>query len=500
MHTVSRKIGEEPNGQFDDLRSQISSLQQLPEFKALQGGRQSAIDNIKKYLYSNQFVGEINSILDADVSLPYNKHLIYDETSGFYDTEVKTGLLKRLNKALSNEVYDSYTVLKNNPLKMNGNESDVDLEFLKECDRVGRLYGEYALKFEPDGSVTIYEPWLYSEVNGKITYIDSFESNAMIYFKTRQVIGDVFHETLFHKDTKTGKVTEMQTKTIKNMNAEMFEIVEYEDHFEDALFELVMFHSEIYTSMQKEIYTTSPELFVDEGYLVEGKMDKKRVAYTPVKNQQQLPGDGMKPLFEVYAPDIRTQSYQDAIDMLETKISIIAGYNIAEATGNATEGMIAHDTIAKRINSYKDQAMYHTGIIIDRYFDPGQSLKLISYRLQSQESIIKNGVLLVNNNISSNLLVLRDLYPNMSEKELLETYLTVEIKSGRPLTKKEKEKATELGLYEEPEPVQAVDAQGNPVDTQSTASDSSTSKKPTTDQGTEKQTQVNSQGVAAGEG
>lgn len=509
MHTVSRKIGDVPAGKFDELQTKLSALQQLPEMKALQGERQAAIDNIKEYLYNDIAGDDLNAILDADVTEFYNKHLIYEEDSKFYDTEIKTGLLKRLNRALSNEVFDSYTVLKKPNLTINGIETDVDINFLKECDQVGRQFGEFALKFDPDGTVTIYEPWLYSNVDGRITYIDSFESNSFVHYRTRQKIGDQMRENLFMKDTKTGKVNDVKTYKYDNGGEVMFEIIEYEDHFEDALYELVMFHSEIYTSMQKEIYTTSPELFVDEGYLVDGKMDKKRVAYTPVKNQESVPGDGTKPLFEVYAPDIRTQAYQDAIDMLESKISIIAGYNISEATGNATEGIIAHDTIAKRINSYKTQADYHINKLISMYFDAGQKLKLMSYRLQSQESIIKNGVLLVNNNISSNLLVLRDLYPNMSEKELEITYLTVEIKSGRPLTLEEKNRAIELGLYEEPAPMvdpnAQVDANGKPVDqaskdTSTKPAGNSTDKNMTTDQTTEKQTQVNTQGVSAGEG
>lgn len=512
-------LGNQPKAKFDDLVKAISDMDSVPSVGI--DTSQRSIDRIKYYLYQNKSAEMLSTILDKDVTLDFNKYQVYNEVSDFYNDEFKSGLLQKINDELSGEVFDVYSKIRQGKtelsyLKQYGKDTNLDLETLKDIDSKIRLYGKVCILFNPDSTVSVLEPFRYSIINDSLRYVELEEydmyDRTTYDYKERVLIDGSMQESYFiNASKKNPQGSNEWSNFYEQANTLMYEEIEYNKHFSDALFEMVMFHSEIYSALQKEIYTTTPELFLDEGYLENGALNNKRLAYTPVKNMESIPGSD-KPLFELYNPDIRTDEYKTTLELIEGKIANLAGVSIGVITGNATEGVINNDSSARLINLCKREAEFKFNKLIEDYFDPKQRLELPAYRLQSQDSVIKNAVLLVNNGIGSNLTNLRDLYPTLSEKELMKMYLTIEIKNSRPLTKEEEELAIKMGLKdEEPafdpnqmqqvdangKPIQQVDANGKPVEQKTDSSGKAINNNITTDQTVDKQTQVNTQGVAA---
>lgn len=449
----------------------------------------SSLDPIKYTLYTEEQYNIFAQVLETDeVSEYFRKFLIYNEYSEFYNTSMKTSILKRVNREISEEIFDVQTKVKG---------TEITLTELRELDELLRLYGRIGVYKREDGTFEFVEPFRYSHDNNKVTIVYS-EDGTTAEIIERELVGhNRLHHSTYILDGDERKKLKKKSFAQKGRNVSTnFVELEAEYAMPDAIFELALFHSEIFTALQKEVYSTTPQLFLDEGYLKGLKPTMKRAAYTPVRKMQATPGDGVKPLFEIYNPDIRDTSYQNALDMIEGKIANLLGIDKATITGNATEGTLQNDKSAKTINSYKRAAE----TVINAYLENhGGSIELMSYSLQSREAIIKNAVLLVNNGIGNNMVTLQELYPTLSKKELEIMYLKTEIKAGRPLTLDEEELAIKYGLQEEEPEIeeQPLDEEGNPIPQEEDSEEGSVGNNDTT---TEKQIEntdkVNTQGVA----
>lgn len=437
----------------------------------------SSLDPIKYTLYSEDQFNIFSQALKNDEGSDYfRRFLIYNEYSQFYNDSMKTSILKRVNREISEEIFDVHTKVKG---------ADLSLVTLRELDELLRLYGKVGIYTKPDGTYEIVEPFRYNIRKNKVTMVYSEDGTTAEIIEREMLHNGKLNHTVysFDGDDKVKLKKKSFTEKGRKVNTNFHEL-KAEYYMPDAIFELALFHSEIFTALQKEVYSTTPQLFLDEGYLKGLKPTMKRAAYTPVKKVSANAMDGVKPLFEIYNPDIRDTSYQNALDMIEGKIANLLGIDKSTVTGNATEGTLQNDKTAKTINSYKRAAE----TVINEYLkEHNGSIELMSYSLQSREAIIKNAVLLVNNGIGNNMVTLEELYPTLSKKELEIMYLKTEIKAGRPLTKDEEELAIKYGLQVEPE----VEEEGDTPEEGGVGNNDTT-----TDKQIENADKVNTQGVA----
>ncbi len=443
-------MNQHVQGIFENLKQQMTLIQQRPKNPYDRSLTSNTLYNIKDTLYNEgydeAFLGELD---ERECSRYWRRFQVYNELTDFYDEKLKTSILKRYNSKISEEVFDNHSKL-NNLLLQGYTLTPTDC---RNIDEQLRVYGKIGILITPNG-LDIVEPYRYTLKDNKLKVVvfkDSSNSFENYQYINRYIDDGLLYSDLYVKTTVGYTKDKKGSHQITNTNDLGFFELTTDRFMEDSLFEWQLFHSEVYTALQKEVFTTTPQLFLDEGYIEGKRFENNLAAFTPVKKQSAIPGETPKPLFEIFNPELRDVSYENIISMIEDKVANALGVDRAMVTGNATEGTFQNDKSAKTINAYKREIADNINELLTNF---GQGkVQLVPYSLQSKEAIIKNGVLLVNNGIGNNLLVLQELYPNLSKQDLYKLYLTTEIKSQRPLTLKEEEDAISMGLMEEaPEP------------------------------------------------
>lgn len=420
----------------------------------------------------------------------YNIYQIYSEKTTFYDNNVKTSFLKSINQTVADNIIDGNT--RYETLEGETTEFEPLTHFnLEDIITNVNIFGEAGLLLNvQDGeySFDVIKPFRYIESDDKkgykeihIVYFKDYEEDSII--KETPIL--LKRRYTKHKDEyiikdRYYKEKRIITSSEYTSKIKPFHRITGQRLFTDGALELSLVHSSVWTSLYKDVATGSSQLFLDEQYTTyKNYYNNKRISYVPVAETHKAIDSTTKPLFEHYAPTIRSTEHKEIIDGIEEQLASIL--NISKevfSSSTATEATIIDSKTAKRFN--KTKKLISTSIN-ELLYEYGIKLIIEDYKNETKEFQIKNAVLLKSNNISTQLPLLKEIYSSQSDEWIEREYLKTEIKNGIYLTLDEQEKAIQYGLITGDDPPNDTSGQ--------------TDEKITTDKQIDNVGKVNIQGV-----
>lgn len=443
-------------GTLDSTLGTMNHLLGPPKRKKVSNEQEEIYTEIKT-LRDNPY----NTPFDQSKEMAFIKSILA-ETNGFYETNLRTGVLEtNLTSFLLNIVDSDSEVVdqKGNPIRnvrIGGQETNISINLLDDIIKAIAVYGKVGLQFNEGTSgliLEVIEPWRYV-YDESLQYVNiAYFKDKDVYYNERYLNMDGLNVIQYKEDIKVKGSFGSKEIISKVVDSNMDKLGFYELRGKRLITETAIEHSANYamtwTELRREMANGAMTIFGTQDLFEDGTFKGNKSRYVTLN--PSIMSDismGNKTFFETFAPQLRDSNFINVLSTIDAKIasSFYIGLQ-ASSKGSATSAQISSDTPIKLINRFKKDIMWEINSFLEGFTT--DKLLLMPFKLQNQESIIKNAVLMKTNKVNDPEL-LQLINPGWTEDECMIKYLKVEIKSASPLTLDEQELAIKYGLIEEP--------------------------------------------------
>lgn len=429
------------------------------EFNILAELKQSSNVDVS-HRYTTSHYTDIFKALGFEITKEdYKNNYLHDLANNqlpFYTKHLSTSIWNVIRDSKNEKVLDnSFTIFKDNE----DNVIDIDDSTLTDVVNSISTYGKTLVvnsETDTDNELPLINilPFRYRLIDNEVhilTFLDTKKINGSYrnIYRYLKVDGNLKSEKVIHLNNKGQVVVLENEETTIN-----YPFIYNEFNSVEKSSDLWAIRNEILnidlieTVKMAEVKGTQFRIHAEQGYFEDGKVlmqDVYRV-YSEVNGALDR-----KPLFEQFQPNIRAEEYDNIITSFVQRISNILGMSArslgisSSETKVATVALLDEDKTAHTINKNKRKFIQDFENFLSKYpVDYNFNLGMF---INSSLSIRTEIAQKLKNNVSQESLI-RFIYPEYNEEQVLNEVVKTKIEQGILMTKEEEEYAIENNLIE----------------------------------------------------
>lgn len=423
--------------------------------------KRDSIYNIKQaYKIYNPYYSNYKNNIKTKNNNYFYLYSILNETNDFYSSHIKSGIAKTMSERISARVLDDYEIVSNDDkerkitqdiniynkkykYKMNNDFFDFS-DIVKNLIWYSKIY-ILLVKEEDKISFKSIPPFRIDKINKEYYY--KYEFNGDAYYK-------IYNE----KTIKTYKIERGKSEyiSIEDNQFGFMPIIEMSLGSEItniSTTENILMFSEALTLLQKEIKTSSHQVFLSKEYIKNNSLINSHFVVVNTPKVEYKMTDAPKPLYEVYSPEIRTDQINNLLDKCKDNISqnmqmdkSTLGLDNNTSTQTATESKINSTTSMETINKIKKDVQIQLNKLFSYITKDKYKIVINPYSYEDKKAELDIYTQELNNGFIDYEEAVRLSHPEYSDKEIKETYLTILYRKGIPITQKERKEMKKLGI------------------------------------------------------